>query len=196
MVFNVIVDDTTSCLSFVFGQSRAKFSAGFTSVSNPAVAAFDLVHCSPSVHRFVFVLDISKCSSLLPVCVQCVYGVCRNTRRARVTLVWVLEWGQSVRSEETALLKSSSTGKKLIRTISWLTVPGSPRVDLFSRLRNKPEELKARWPGRSQPGWEKRGDESFDEDPLNNKPIFGRRFTRRVWSFSYVNEKCVSSALQ
>ena len=38
--------------------------------------------------------------------------------------------------------------------------------------------------GRSQPGWEKRGDESFDEDPLNNKtmwePIFGRRFTRRV----------------
>ena len=46
--------------SFVFGQSRATVSAGFTNVSSLAVAAFDLVYCSLSVLRFVFVLDISK----------------------------------------------------------------------------------------------------------------------------------------
>ena len=49
--------------SFVFGQSRAKVSAGFTNVRSLAVAAFDLVHCSLSVLRFVFVLDLSKQSS-------------------------------------------------------------------------------------------------------------------------------------
>ena len=57
---NVIVDVTTSRRSFVFGESRAKVSAGFTNVSSLAVAAFDLVYCSLSVLRFVFVLDISK----------------------------------------------------------------------------------------------------------------------------------------
>ena len=46
--------------SFVFGQLRAKFSAGFTNVSNLTVAAFDLVYCSLSVIQFFFVLDISK----------------------------------------------------------------------------------------------------------------------------------------
>ena len=40
--------------SFVFGQSRATVSAGFTNVSSLAVAAFDLVYFSLSV------LDISK----------------------------------------------------------------------------------------------------------------------------------------
>ena len=61
MVFsNVIVDVTISRRSFVVGQSRAKVSAGFTNVSSLAVAVFDLVYCSPSVLRFVFVLDISK----------------------------------------------------------------------------------------------------------------------------------------
>jgi len=61
MVFsNVIVDITISRRSFVFGQSRAKVSAGFTNVSGLAVAAFDLVYCSLSVLRFVFVLDISE----------------------------------------------------------------------------------------------------------------------------------------
>ena len=61
MVFsNVIVDLTISRRSFVFGQSRAKVSAGFTYVSSLAVDAFDLVYCSLSVLRFVFVLDISK----------------------------------------------------------------------------------------------------------------------------------------
>ena len=60
MVFsNVIVDVTIPRRSFVFGQSRAKVSAGFTNVSSLAVAAFDLVCCSLSVLRFVFVLDIS-----------------------------------------------------------------------------------------------------------------------------------------
>ena len=57
---NVIVEVTISRRSFVFGQSRAKISAAFTNVSSLAVAAFDLVCCSLSVLRFVFVLDISK----------------------------------------------------------------------------------------------------------------------------------------
>ena len=58
---NVIVDVTISLRSFVFGQSRAKVSAGFINlISLLAVAAFDLVYCSLSVLRFVFVLDISK----------------------------------------------------------------------------------------------------------------------------------------
>ena len=57
---NVIVDVTISRRSFVFGQSSAKVSAGFTNVSSLAVAASDLVYCSLSVLRFVFVLDISK----------------------------------------------------------------------------------------------------------------------------------------
>ena len=61
MVFrNVIVDVIISRRSFVFCQSRAKVSAGFANVSSLAVAAFDLVYCSLSVLRFVFVLDISK----------------------------------------------------------------------------------------------------------------------------------------
>ena len=57
---NVIVDVTIPRRSFVFGQSRAKVSAGFTNVSSLAVAAFDLVYCSQSVFRFVFFLDISR----------------------------------------------------------------------------------------------------------------------------------------
>ena len=61
MVFsNVIIDVTISRRSFVFGQSCAKVSAGFTNVSSLAVGAFDLVYCSLSVLRFVFVLDTSK----------------------------------------------------------------------------------------------------------------------------------------
>ena len=47
MVFrNVIVGVTVSRRSFVFGQSRAKVSVGFTDVSSLAVAAFNLVYCS------------------------------------------------------------------------------------------------------------------------------------------------------
>ena len=60
---NVIVDVTIPRRAFIFGQSRAKVSAGFTNVGSLAVAAFDLVYCSLSVLRFVFVLDISKQSS-------------------------------------------------------------------------------------------------------------------------------------
>ena len=62
MVFsNVIINVTIPRRSFVFGQSRAKVSAGFTNVSSLAVAAFDLVYCSQSsVLRFVLVFDISK----------------------------------------------------------------------------------------------------------------------------------------
>ena len=61
MVFsNVIVNVTISRRSFVCGQSGAKVSAGFTNVRSLAVAAFDLVYCSLSVLRFVFVLDISN----------------------------------------------------------------------------------------------------------------------------------------
>ena len=60
---NVIVDVTIPRRSFVFGQSRAKISAGFTNVRSLAVAAFDFVHCSLSVIRIVFLLDISKQSS-------------------------------------------------------------------------------------------------------------------------------------
>ena len=47
---NVIDDITISCCSFVFGQSHAKISAGFTNVSSLAVAAFHLAYCSLSVH--------------------------------------------------------------------------------------------------------------------------------------------------
>ena len=56
----MIVDVSLSRRSCVFGQSRAKVSAGFTNVSSLAVAAFDLVYCSQSVFRFVFFLDISR----------------------------------------------------------------------------------------------------------------------------------------
>ena len=64
MVFsNVIVDVTIPRRSFVFGQSHAKVSAGFTNVRSLEVAAFDLVYFSLYVLRFVFILDISKQSS-------------------------------------------------------------------------------------------------------------------------------------
>ena len=60
---NVIVDVIIPHRSFVFAQSQAKVSAGFTNLKCLEVAAFDLVYCSQSVLRFVFVLDISKQSS-------------------------------------------------------------------------------------------------------------------------------------
>ena len=59
----MLCDVTIFCRSFVSGQLRAKVSTCFTNVSGLAVAAFDLVYCSLSVLRFVFVLDISKQSS-------------------------------------------------------------------------------------------------------------------------------------
>ena len=60
---NLIVDVAIPRRLFVFGQSRAKVSAGFIDVRSLAVAEFDLVYCSLSVLRFVFVLDISKQTS-------------------------------------------------------------------------------------------------------------------------------------
>ena len=64
MLSNVIVDVTIPRRSFVFGQSCAYVSAGFTNVRRPVVPAFDLVYyCSLSVLRFDFVLDISEQSS-------------------------------------------------------------------------------------------------------------------------------------
>ena len=60
----MIVDVTIPRRSFVFVQSRAYLSAGFTNVRSLAFAAFGLVYCSLSVLRFVFVLDISKKSPL------------------------------------------------------------------------------------------------------------------------------------
>ena len=59
----VIADVTIPRRTLVFVQSRAKVSAGFTNVGSLAVAAFDLVYCSLSILRFVFVLGISKQSS-------------------------------------------------------------------------------------------------------------------------------------
>ena len=41
---NAIVDVTIPRRPFVFGQSRAKVSAGFTNLRSLAVAAFDLVY--------------------------------------------------------------------------------------------------------------------------------------------------------
>ena len=60
LLSNVIVDVTISCPLFVFGQSCAKVSAGFTNVSSLAVTAFGLVYFSLSVLWYVSVLDISK----------------------------------------------------------------------------------------------------------------------------------------
>ena len=57
---NVIVDVTISRRTFVFGQSRAKVSAGCSNVRSLAVAAFNLAYCSLNVLRSVFVLDLSK----------------------------------------------------------------------------------------------------------------------------------------
>ena len=56
----MIANVTISARSFVFGQLRAKVSAGFINVSSLAVAAFDLVYCYLSVLRFVFVLYIRE----------------------------------------------------------------------------------------------------------------------------------------
>ena len=55
----MIVDVTISCLSFVFSQSRAKVSVGFTDVSGLPVAAFDLV-CSLSVFGFSLPLTLVR----------------------------------------------------------------------------------------------------------------------------------------
>ena len=56
MVFsNVIVDVTVPRRSSVFSQSSVQISAGLADISGLAVAAFDLINCSLSVPRLVFV---------------------------------------------------------------------------------------------------------------------------------------------
>ena len=61
MVFsNVIVDVTIPRRSSVFSQSSVQISAGLTDISGLAVAAFDLINCSLSVPRLVFVFDLSS----------------------------------------------------------------------------------------------------------------------------------------
>ena len=88
VLINVIVDVTIPRRSFVFGQSRAKVSAGFTNVRSLAVAAFDLVYCSLSVLRFFFVLDNSKQSSCdsFRGASDVRYSRCRNRARVDVGL--------------------------------------------------------------------------------------------------------------
>jgi len=57
---NVIVDITISSRSFVFSQSDLQFSAGLTNISGLAVAAFEIINCSLSVARLVFVFDVRQ----------------------------------------------------------------------------------------------------------------------------------------
>ena len=58
MLSNVIVDVIIPIRSFVFGQSRAKVSVGFTNIRSLAVAAFDLVYYSLSVVRLSLSLTL------------------------------------------------------------------------------------------------------------------------------------------
>ena len=61
MVFsNVIVDVTVPRRWSVFSQSSVQISAGPTDIRCRAVAAFDLINCSLSVVRMVFVFDVSQ----------------------------------------------------------------------------------------------------------------------------------------
>ena len=57
---NVIVEITISSRSFVFSQSDVQIPAGLTNISGVAVAAFDLINCSLSVARFVFVFNVRQ----------------------------------------------------------------------------------------------------------------------------------------
>ena len=76
---NVIIDVIISRRSFVFGQSHAKVSAGFTNVSSLAVAAYDLVPYPGGVLPYKRLMgmrrwmvshfhDIDSCFALLVVC--------------------------------------------------------------------------------------------------------------------------------
>ena len=60
MFGNVIVDIAFPCRSLVFTQSSAEVSASLTDVGGVAVVATDLMNCSLSVLRFVFVFDVSQ----------------------------------------------------------------------------------------------------------------------------------------
>ena len=60
MVFSNVVYVTVLRRSSVFSQSRVQISVGLTDISGLAVAAFDLINCSLSVPRLVFVFDVSQ----------------------------------------------------------------------------------------------------------------------------------------
>ena len=57
MFSNVIVDIAFPGRSLVFSQSSCEVSASLTDLGGVAVGAIDLINCSPSVPRFVFVFD-------------------------------------------------------------------------------------------------------------------------------------------
>ena len=57
---NVIVDIAFPRHSFLLGQSSCEVSASLTDVGGVAVGAIDLIYCSLSVPRFVFVFDVSQ----------------------------------------------------------------------------------------------------------------------------------------
>ena len=60
MFSNVIVDIAFPQRLFVFSQSSFEVSSSVTVVGGVAVGAIDLIHCSLSVPRFVFVFDVSQ----------------------------------------------------------------------------------------------------------------------------------------
>ena len=60
MFSNVIVDIAFPCRSFVFSQSSCEVSTSLTDAGGVAVRAIDLITCSLSVPRFVFVFDVCQ----------------------------------------------------------------------------------------------------------------------------------------
>ena len=57
---NVIVAITLSSRSFMLSQSDVQIPAGFTLISGLPIAGFDLINCSLSVARFVFVFNVRQ----------------------------------------------------------------------------------------------------------------------------------------
>ena len=60
MFSNVIVDIAFPRRSFVFCQSGCEVSASLINLGGVTVGAIDLINCSLSVPRFVFVFDVSQ----------------------------------------------------------------------------------------------------------------------------------------
>ena len=70
---NVNVDVTIPRRSFVFGQQRAKVSAGFTNVRSLAIAAFDLVYFAPCLSSRLslsLTLVSSRCKVVVGLCAK------------------------------------------------------------------------------------------------------------------------------
>ena len=60
MLSNEIVDIAFPPHSFVFRKSSCEVSASLTDVEGVAVGTIDLIYCSLSVPRFIFVFDVSQ----------------------------------------------------------------------------------------------------------------------------------------